>query len=99
MTEDRQIAAAQGVGTSTPEHLSGVLSRDLRPSRLRTLYVGGTFAGANVAFELSLDDVTYFPVVGADAITAASAINLEFRANYCRINVTGGAPVIDAWLA
>lgn len=59
-------------------------------SHLRTLYVWGTFDSATVTFQISTDDVTWFDVANADAITAQSALNVEFRAPYVRGKVAGG---------
>jgi len=98
MTDERQIATAQGNGDSTGVELQRFAH--LHDSHLRTLFVNGTFAGATVKFQISIDDVTYFDVSGADAITAKTLTNVEFRAPFVRINVAGGGgtEAIDAWL-
>jgi len=89
MADERQIATAQANGNSTGIEISRF--GNLSESHLRTLFVSGTFNGAAVIYQISMDDTTYFDVVGADAITAARAINVEHRARYHRINVAGGA--------
>lgn len=97
MADERQIASAQANGSSTGIAISRY--GHLEESHLRTLLVDGTFGGATVKFQISLDNVTYFDVSGADAITAKTAINVEFRAPFCRINVAGGTgESINAWL-
>lgn len=97
MTDSQQIASAQGNGNSTGVEISRYAN--IHESHLRTLLVGGTFDGATVKYQISRDDVTYFDVANADAITAAKAINVEHRAKYHRINVAGGgsSEAIDAW--
>jgi len=97
MANEQRIATAQAEGNSTgiaiPNHANTT------KSHLRTLLVGGTFGGATVKYQVSLDDTTYFDVDGADAITAATAINVEHRCPYHRINVgVGTAESIDAWV-
>ena len=69
-------------------------------SHLRTLYVSGTFDSATVKFQISIDNSSFFDVTGADAITAKTAVNVEFRAKWVRISVSGSTTlaVIDAWL-
>ncbi len=98
MADERQIATAQGDGDSTGVEISrfGHTSE----SHLRTLFVGGTFNGATVKYQVSLDDTTYFDVVGVDSITSKKAINVEHRAQFHRINVSGGggSEAIDAWV-
>ena len=98
MANEQQIATAQGNGSSTgiaiPRHAN------LEESHLRTLLVNGTFDTATVKYQISLDDSTYFDVAGADAITAKSAINIEHRAPFHRINVASGngSESINAWV-
>ena len=98
MADERQIATAQANGNST----GVVISRPghLAESHLRTLFVTGTFNGATVKYQLSPDNVTYFDVVDADAITANKVINVEHRAPFHRINVAGGggSEAIDAFV-
>ena len=99
MADKRQIATAQAQSsTSTSEEISRY--GNINESHLRTLLVGGTFGGATVKYQISLDDITFFDVSGADAITADKAINVEHRARYHRIEVVGGdgTTAIDAWV-
>ena len=98
MADERQIASAQANGNSTGVAISRFAH--LFESRLRTLFVNGTFDSATVKFQISIDDSTYFDVSGADAITAKTLINVEFRAPFVRVNVAGGggSEAIDAWL-
>ena len=98
MADERQIATAQGNGNSTGVEISRFAH--IHESHLRTLLIGGTFDSATVKYQISLDDVTYFDVSGADAITANKAINIEHRAPFHRINVASGLGVeaIDAWV-
>lgn len=99
----RKIAAAQGNGDSAGVSISRF--SHLFESRLRTFFVQGTFDSATVKLQLSVDstdglDGIWHDVVDADAITAKTLINVEFRAPWVRINVAGGAgsEAIDAWL-
>ncbi len=97
MADSQQIATAQANGSSTGIEISR--HAHIHESHLRTLLVGGAFDSATVKYQVSLDDVTYFDVVNADAITAQTAINVEHRARYHRVNVAGGlgSEAIDAW--
>ena len=98
MTDERQIATAQDNGDSTGVEIQRFAH--LFESRIRTLFVSGTFDSATVKFQISIDDSEYFDVPGANAITAKTVINVEFRAPFVRINVAGAASAaaIDAWL-
>ena len=98
MADKRQIASAQGNGNSTGVAISRFAH--IFESHLRTLFVNGTFDSATVKFQISIDDTTYFDVSGADAITAKTVINVEFRAPFVRIDVASGlgSEAIDAWL-
>ena len=98
MADEQQIASAQANGDSTGVEVSRYAS--LAESHLRTLFVSGTFNGATVKYQLSNDDVTYYDVADADAITAKKVINVEHRAKFHRINVTGGggSEAIDAYV-
>ncbi len=98
MADSRQFATAEGNGNSTGVAISRFAH--IIESHLRTLFVNGTFDGATVKFQISVDDTTYFDVSGADAITAKTLVNVEFRAPFIRINVAGGGGTvaIDAWL-
>ena len=99
----RKIAAAEGNG-----NVAGVsVSRfgHIIESHLRTLFVDGTFDSATVKFQLSVDstdglDGAWFDVSGADAITAKTLTNVEFRAPWVRISIAGGlgSESINAWL-
>jgi len=99
MADERQIASAQAQSsTSTGVEISRFAH--IHESHLRTLLIGGTFGGATVKYQISLDNVTFFDVSGADAITAAKAINVEHRARYHGIEVVGGdgTTAINAWV-
>jgi len=98
MADEQQIATAQANGDSDWVEISRY--SHLSESHLRTLFVGGTFDGATVKYQVSNDAVNPFDVAGADAITSAKAINVEHRARYHRINVAGGSASesIDAWV-
>lgn len=97
MTDSQQIATSQDNGNSTGVEISRFAH--ITESHLRTLLVSGTFDSATVKYQISLDDSTYFDVVGADNITANTAINVEHRAMFHRISVAGGlgSESIDAW--
>ena len=88
MAESRQIATGQSNGNSTSVEISRY--GQLTESHLRTLFVQGTFNGATVKYQISADDTVFHDVADADAITAAKVINVEHRARYHRINVSGG---------
>ena len=99
MTDKQQIASGLVLNaTSTAEEISRYAH--LTESHLRTLLVSGTFGGATVKYEISIDNVTFFDVANADAIIAAKAINVEHRARYHRIETVGGdgTTLIDAWV-
>jgi len=97
MANEIRLATAQANGNSTGIEQQRFGSVD--ESHLRTLFVDGTFGSATVKFQISIDNSTYFDVTGADAITAKAVVNVEFRAQYVRINVAGGTgESIDAWL-
>lgn len=98
MADEQQIATAQGNGNSTGVAISR--HAHIHENHLRTLLVGGTFDSATVKYQVSLDDTTYFDVANADTITADKAINVEHRAPFHRINVTGGggSVAIDAYV-
>ncbi len=97
MANEQRIATAQAEGNSTGVAIARAANVNI--SQLRTLLVGGTFGGATVKYQVSLDNVTYFDVDGADAITSATAINVEHRAPFHRINVSAGtSEAIDAWV-
>jgi hypothetical protein len=88
MTDEVQIATAQANGNSTAIEISRY--GHTAASHLRTLFVTGTFNGATVKYQISNDNVTFYDVADADAITADKVINIEHRARYQRINVAGG---------
>jgi hypothetical protein len=88
MADEQQIATTQANGNSTAIELSRFAHID--ESHLRTLYVYGTWDSATAKFQISMDNSTFFDVSGADAITANTVVNVEFRAKYCRINVASG---------
>ena len=98
MADELKIATAQANGDSTGIEISR--HAHINESHLRTLLVSGTFNGATVKYQISLDNVTYFDVANADTITAAKAINVEHRAPFHRISVAGGggSEAIDAWV-
>lgn len=79
------LAAAQGNGTTTAIGAAAPGGRDVR-----TLTVTGTFNGATVKFQISPDSVTFIDVPDANAITAATAVNVQFTAQQMRIDVSGG---------
>lgn len=81
-------AAAGGNGATFQIRQWG--NRELE--HLYTLFVWGTFGGATVTLEISFDGVEWFPVSGV-SITAKTVVNVEFRAQYVRAVVTGGAGV------
>lgn len=56
---------------------------------LRTVFCWGTFGGATVTVEISLDDTNWFPVASI-SFTSAGAVNMEARAVYVRGVVAGG---------
>ncbi len=91
----QQIATAQGNGSSTGITIPRNVHISSQRSHLRTLFVWGTFGGATVSYQISHNstngtDGNWFDVANADAITAASAINVEHRAPWHRITVAGG---------
>lgn len=93
------LATAQGNGTTASKQVRVPLS--LRESHLRTLYVYGTFDTATVTLQASHNNVDFFAVTGADAITAKTAINVEMRAAWFRVVVASGngSEAIDVVLA
>ncbi len=97
-TDFVQIATAQANGQSTTQERHRYTN--IHESQLRTLLVGGTFDGATVKYQISFDDVLFFDVANADSITAQKAINVEHRARFHRIDVSGGggSEAIDAWV-
>jgi len=98
MANEQQIATALAEDASSTG-VEIVSNTNVHRSHLRTLLVGGTFGSTTVSYEISQDNVVWFPVNGADAITAATAINVEHRARYHRITTVGGAgAAIDAWV-
>ena len=98
MAGETRLATAQANGDSTAIEIPRYAH--IHDSHLRTLLVEGTFDGATVKFQISLDNSSFYDVSGADAITAKTAVNVEFRAKYVRVNVAGGggSESIDAWL-
>lgn len=103
MTDEVRIATAQDNGQSVGIEISRF--GQIHESHLRTLFVGGTFNGATVKYQLSIDstngvDGNWFDVADANAITADKVINVEHRAKWHRISVSGGAgsEAIDAWV-
>jgi len=97
MADAQQIATAQANGNSAGVEISRYAH--INESHLRTLFVAGTFGGATVKYQISLDNTTFFDVADADAITAAKVINVEHRARFHRINVAGGTgESINAWV-
>lgn len=82
-----QLLTAAGNGDGT-----AVDNRQLnrRDSSFFTLFVWGTFGGSTVKLQISPDGTNWFDVSGADAITAAGALNVEFRAKQVRGSVSGG---------
>lgn len=83
---DLLVAAGNGAGSAVqmPRYAH------IDESHLRTLFVWGTFGGANVALQISPDNTNWFNVPNADTITAQTTLNVEFRAPFVRCNVTGG---------
>lgn len=92
-----RLLTAAGNGNGTALELKSWGSREL--SRLYTLFVYGTFDGATVTFQISPDNSNWFTVTGI-SITAAAAVNAEFRAQYARCVVSGGGAgvAVDAQL-
>ena len=78
-------AAGNGNGTSFELNTGGRRNKE----NLRTVFCSGTFGGATVTVEISLDEVTWFPVASV-SFTALGAVNMEARAIYIRGVVTGG---------
>jgi len=68
----------------------------MHPQRtaLRTLYVYGTFDSSTTKLQYSPDmadpPVNWFDVSGADAVTASTIKNVEGRAIWARVIVSGG---------
>lgn len=60
-------------------------------THVRTLFVWGTFDGANFALQVSPDGSEWFDVANADTITAKTVINVEFRADKVRAVISGSA--------
>lgn len=91
-----RLLTAAGAGNGTAVTISEWGNR--YNSRIYTLFVWGTFGGSTVTLEISPDNSNWFPVAGI-SITAAGAVNAEFRAPYVRAVVTGGAAqAVDALL-
>ena len=98
MADKQQIASGQGNGNSTAIQISRHAA--LHETRLRTLLVNGTFDSATVKYQVSLNGSDFFDVVNADSITGATAINVDHRCPWHRINVAGGlgSESINAWV-
>ena len=98
MANEQQIATALAEDASSTG-VAIISNTNVHRSHLRTLLVGGTFGGTTVSYQVSQDDSTWFSVTGADAITSATAINVEHRCKYHRILTVGGAgAAINAWV-
>ena len=97
MADEINLASGAGNGNGTTIERSRF--NHLEESHMRTLYVWGTFGGGTGTLQISPDGTNWFNVPNADAITAASVLNVEFRAPYIRFNFTGGTtPSINAQL-
>ena len=103
MAGEQQIASAQANGSSVGVEIPRFAN--INESHIRTLFIGGTFNTAIVKYQLSLDstdgvDGNWFDVADVDAVAAAKIINVEHRAKWHRINVSGGggSEAIDAWV-
>jgi hypothetical protein len=95
-----KLLTAAGAGNGAAVQIRN-LNREKH--QLYTLFVYGTFGGATVTLQISPDGPDVTPTTWVDVldvtITDASAINVEFRANWVRAVVTGGAAQsIDAKL-
>ena len=84
------IKLAEGASNGAQTSVAQARFAHLTESHLRTLFVDGTFNNANVAFEISHDDSVWFPVANASTITVKTVLNVEFRAPFVRVNITGG---------
>jgi len=78
-------AAANGNGASFELKTGGKNPKE----NLRTVYCSGTFNGATVTVEISLDGTVWFEVANI-SFTSLGATNMEARARYVRGVVTGG---------
>ena len=83
-----------GIADGTPVRLPK--PSDRMRSHLWTLFARGTVGGATVTFEISPDNVdppvNWFIPTGGTFATLPTAVNFEFRGNWVRGRVVGGAP-------
>ena len=93
-----QILTAATAGNGNEVNIRADLNR--WGNHIYTFYVSGTFGGTTVTLQISPVESgdNWFTVTGV-SITAAGAVNCEFRACRVRAVVTGGAGMsINAWL-
>jgi len=82
-----RILTAQAEGNGDSFELLTGGKRD--KENIRTVFCWGTFGGATVTLEISLDNTVWFPVTGV-SFTAKGAVNIEARARYIRGVVGAG---------
>ena len=78
-------AKAEGNGSAFEIKTGGKRDKE----NIRTVYCWGTFGGATVTLEISLDQVVWFPVTGV-SFTEKGVINIEARTRYIRGVVGAG---------
>lgn len=78
-------AAGNGNGSSFDLKTGGKSNKE----NLRTIFCWGTFGGATVTIEISIDGTNWFAVPSI-SFTALGTVNMEARAVYVRGVVTGG---------
>lgn len=76
---------AEGNGASFEVNIGGKSNKE----NIRTVYCWGTFGGATVTLEISIDEVNWFPVTGV-SFTQLGAVNIEARATHIRGVVGAG---------
>jgi len=79
-------AAGNGNGSSFELNTGGSRNKE----NLRTVFCWGTFGGATVTVEISIDGTNWFEVSNI-SFTLKGAVNMEARAVYVRGVVTGGS--------
>lgn len=96
MTDEIRLATDQDDGQTVGIEITGFAN--LLESHLRTLFVWGTFDSATLIYQVSHNstdgiDGDWFDVANADAITVKTVINVEHRARWHRVSISGSTTV------
>jgi hypothetical protein len=76
--------------TNTDSETVAIGSYGQRKYDIFTIYAWGTWGGATMKLQISLDQSQWFDVSGA-SFTDDGALNVQFRAPYARMNISGGS--------